>query len=214
MTTFALTVLTNKNGIATKRLSLDAEGNIVKTPAAAIYQGIAERRTFTLVELPKLLRSLEPNQCLVHGVCQYDIAAVVTEANYTPGQRIGGLPVVPRTAKCFSYEPGKPALMMLDVDAIPGKPSLTADEVLSILEPICPGMGSAGIVVTPSTSSCIYLGDKQLKGQTGLHIYIVAQDGADIPRLGKVLFRRLWLMGYGHIVVSKAGGMLLRTVID
>ncbi len=214
MTTFALTVLTNKNGIATKRLSLDAEGNIVKTPAAAIYQGIAERRTFTLVELPKLLRSLEPNQCLVHGVCQYDIAAVVTETNYTPGQRIGGLPVVPRTAKCFSYEPGKPALMMLDVDAIPGKPSLTADEVLSILEPICPGMGSAGIVVTPSTSSCIYLGDKQLKGQTGLHIYIVAQDGADIPRLGKVLFRRLWLMGYGHIVVSKAGGMLLRTVID
>ena len=213
-TTFDLTVLTNKNGLATKRLSLDADSNIVKAPAAAIYQGIAERRTITLAELPTLLRSLEPNQCLVHGVCDHYLAHVVTDRNYTPGQMIGDVPVVARTAKCFSYEPGKPALMMLDVDAIPGKPPLTAKEVLKILKPICPGIKSAGMVVTPSTSSCIYLGDKQLKGETGLHIYIVVQDGGDIPRFGKVLFRRLWLMGYGHIVVSKAGGMLLRTVID
>lgn len=210
----SLTVITSNTGIITKQLSLGDDGSLVKTPAALLYSGTAKRYTVTLEGLAKLLRSLEQTQCLVHGVCRYDLAYITTSAKYTPGKTRGDIPIVARTAEFFSYDSGKPALLMLDIDEITGKITKTAPEVLSILSVFCPGLATAGVVTTPSTSSCLWLDDQELKGETGLHIYLLAKNGADIPRFGKVLFQRLWLAGYGHIYIDKAGRMHARSLID
>jgi hypothetical protein len=42
----------------------------------------------------------------------------------------------------------------------------------------------------------------------------VVEDARDIGRAGKLLFARLWDAGYGYIQLSKAGSMLVRSLVD
>jgi len=47
-----------------------------------------------------------------------------------------------------------------------------------------------------------------------LHIYLHAQDGADIERFLKTLHERCWLAGYGWHMVGAGGQLLDRSIVD
>ena len=46
------------------------------------------------------------------------------------------------------------------------------------------------------------------------HVYVAVADGADIERALKTLQDRLWLAGFGYVVVGAAGQILIRSIID
>lgn len=56
--------------------------------------------------------------------------------------------------------------------------------------------------------------DVTTDGNSGRHHYYIASDASDAARFGKVLRDRLMLSGWGWGAVSKAGTVLLRTLID
>jgi hypothetical protein len=66
----------------------------------------------------------------------------------------------------------------------------------------------------PSTSSCIWYGDKELNGIKGQRFYIIVDDAQDIPRMGNALNTKLWAQGHGHIEISKSGSLLVRGMFD
>ena len=51
-------------------------------------------------------------------------------------------------------------------------------------------------------------------GSGGMHIYVLAEDGADIPRALAALSDRLWLNGCGWLNVGAAGQVLTRSIVD
>ena len=104
---------------------------------------------------------------------------------------------------------------MLDGDSPPGKPPLSKDEWLTCLYEACPDLAKVARLWRASTTSYIY--DKsgnELRGLTGQRLYVGVVDGADIPRAGEVLFKRLWLKGHGRIEISKSGAFLKRAPVD
>lgn len=52
------------------------------------------------------------------------------------------------------------------------------------------------------------------KSGCGFHLYIPINNATDIPRISDILFKMLWLAGYGHFDISKSGALLTRTIID
>ena len=81
---------------------------------------------------------------------------------------------------------------------------------------VIPVLGDAARVRRRSTSAGLYnrRTRKWLANSAGEHTYIAVQDGTDIERALKTLHNRLWLAGYGYFVVSAAGQLLERSIID
>ena len=102
--------------------------------------------------------------------------------------------------------------MMLDFDF--KDVAMSQDEIIQRLYSIMPELQESAFIWWCSSSSYIYNGDTQHSGLKGQRIYILVKDASDIERAGKVLFERLWLAGYGHIEISGAGSLLVRTFID
>lgn len=55
---------------------------------------------------------------------------------------------------------------------------------------------------------------EEVAGSNGQHGYVLARDGADIPRFLKTLHERCWLAGYGWMMVGEFGQYLDRSIID
>jgi hypothetical protein len=160
-------------------------------------------------DLVGILTNIKNSQCLAYGVCRaQQEGKIVSSEKVKPGD-------ITRTKDTFIYRPGQPAIVMLDYDGPPGRPILTRDGWLALLYEACPGLAAVARIWRPSTTSYIY--DKtgrELRGLTGQRLYFAVAEGADIPRFGEVLFKRLWLKGHGHIEISQAGSLLLRAPID
>jgi hypothetical protein len=84
------------------------------------------------------------------------------------------------------------------------------------LTSVLPALGNVGHVTRRSTSSGLSRTDtgEEFEGSSGVHIYIVANDGADAERFLNALHDRCWLAGLGWCVVSKAGSLLERSIVD
>ena len=79
-----------------------------------------------------------------------------------------------------------------------------------------PEMETTGRIVRRSTSTGIIRTDtgEALPGSNGLHIYLHAQDGADVERFLRTLHERCWLAGYGWHMVGAGGQLLDRSIVD
>jgi hypothetical protein len=137
-----------------------------------------------------------------------------------------GRPHDPATVKTrsladFHFAPGQPAWCLLDFDT-KGMPDQVkgrlevAGGFEAALAGCLPELATTARVIRNSTSSGIRNTEtgETYPGSGGIHLYLLGADGADIPRFIDALFDRLWLAGYGWIVVSAAGSMLVRTLID
>lgn len=81
---------------------------------------------------------------------------------------------------------------------------------------VIPELKDAAAVLRRSTSAGLTNSDtgEEITGSNGQHGYVLARNGADIPRFLETLHERCWLAGYGWVMVGKAGQYLDRSIID
>lgn len=126
-----------------------------------------------------------------------------------------------RTKEHVFYQPGRPALALLDFDR-KGMTNTVRERLnqlggfSSAIEFLCPELVRSGYVIRKSTSSGLWneeTGERYPSGG-GVHCYVLCQDGGDIARFLKVMHRRAWLNGLGWHIVSKCGALLERSILD
>jgi len=217
----------DKHGTITKHISLDANGNLVKdSSGCSISFGTVNiRRTDGLEGFKKFLEQTKsPHKALIHGVPKWLNEKFVEILDQIPPQRLitvqaekDGKPGISRSKDNFGYPSPSlsPSVTMFDFDSDFEQQYLTPTEFTEIICRVFPEFSSCGVLIVYSTSSFIYKDDTPLTANNpSYHIYFLVKDGADIKRFSEVLFKRLWLKGYGHIKISKAGAQLVRTIFD
>jgi putative DNA primase/helicase len=217
-------VLTKDDGPLTKEIRL-VDGKIVSDgTACTMARGIAKRAWFnSMQQFGNLIGSLDERSAVALGALQPDLADEVIVVTKNKLHQMNGTAVnfICRTADHITYRNGQPALALVDVD-IKGMPAEirakieAAGGMIAAIASGMPELTICGRVVRRSTSTGIYRDDtdEHFPGSDGLHIYLLVSDGADIERFLKVLHARMWLSGYGWMVVGKAGQLLERSLID
>ena len=214
---FAVTVVTSERPtVLTKTYQLN--DGVVQQPktTANMVQGTGITKTFKDIgELAAILTGLNTNQAMTWGI-------VPDKQTDTPFQIFSkteyekqGQPqnAVTRTKDFFRWGDFG-GVMMLDFDFKNESKALSKEQIIKTLYSVMPSLESAAFMWWCSSSSFIYNGEHQHTGLRGQRVYILVQDAADIERAGNVLFNRLWLAGYGHIEISKAGSFLTKSIID
>ena len=197
----------------TKRLRLAADGSVEKiSTAAQLYEGKVEKLKCTVAAFLLTLKGIGQNDCLSYGVPRDDAATQVMSRKKMSqlGAQSG---VMTRTDDAMNWPDG-PATLMIDHDHHERR--YTPEQLREALYEICPGLRQTGHIWAASASSCLFdaCTKKEICGIDGQRIYIPINDGADIPRAADVLFKRTWLAGHGYIKISKAGSLLVRSILD
>lgn len=202
-----------KPSTVTKEFNLNADNSLGRKTTAQVSAGKMEIIEFDgLKRFSDLLIGLETSQCLIYGVPSISPVQLVTEKAWIKAGRPKDK--LPRTKDTMSW-PSGPGILMLDYDAPKnGEKSLTREEVIDALEKSNTTLACSDMLWWPSTSSCIWLGDKELTGIKGQRIYIIVDNAHDIPRMGNALNTKLWAQGHGHIEISKSGSLLVRGMFD
>lgn len=218
-----ITIFTRRGGELSKRIKLGDDGRLVITPAAAMTKGSARRAPIADVrELAAVIERLECNEAIALGALRTDLpdqVRVVTKDKLNGAAGAAGL--IARTSDFICYQQRQSAFALLDLD-LKGMPSVVADRLTALggfweaLVAALPALRDIGRVVRRSTSAGLRHTDtgEMLDGSGGTHIFITAQDGGDVERFLKTLHERCWLSGYGWIMLSKAGTMLERSIVD
>ena len=199
--TFQITEYTTDNGILTKEIGMDSEGKIRKYPdPITMKSGTARKLPMTLPGFPEYLMGLGINRAIGHGICEFEKTKITILKNFKNKSE-----AIPRSKDYFHYSDGA-TLAMIDHDPEDGQPVRDYQEVIKIIDSVCPGFAAIPKVLTYSTSSCIYHGNTELRGKgAGFHLYFLVKNGTDLPRFAEALFHRLWLAGHGYIKISRSG---------
>ena len=196
-------------GILSKRYNFDASGNIVKTPAAQMTTGTAQRVTTNFSDFGKALSDADEKTAFGYGL--YDVQ-FGEQVNITLKGRESEQ-AISRTQRYFEYRRA-PGIAMHDHDPNSRGPKVTPDELPRILAGILPAFADAAHFVRGSLSSGIHRPSEQPQPGKGFHHYTPVLDTSDIPRFGAILFKQVWLEGYGYIAISAAGTFLTRSILD
>jgi len=208
---FLTRITTKRPKRLSKGFRLDKDGNLEKIPPGAMSDGLAETIQLSGInELADLLNGLNPSQALVYGISEHDKARVLSKKALNSYQANGGPPVITRTRNNFSWPDA--GIFMKDGDF--GDGTMDPGEYLEKLYEQCPGLKDAQHLLAHSASSHIHNGGECLKGAGGLRVLTAVKNSKDIPRAGKVLFKRLFIAGHGFIFITKSGAMLPRTLVD
>src|SRR5262249_18451593 len=114
-----------------------------------------------------------------------------------------------------------PAFALLDYDS-KGMPATVRIELerakgfLGALVTVLPALKDTALLIRRSTSAGLWRADtrKILPNSDGLHVFVEMKDGADSERFLKTLHERCWLAGFGWMIVSDAGTLLERSIVD
>jgi hypothetical protein len=213
----------------TKSYGEAPDGTIVKGERPKTGHGRFVRATLSgkkpMARLRMILRRLKSNQAVMTGTwhghapmrrmllqARYDNLPVHLRDPAGPGPLWRG--------KCFVYLPGKPALLLLDIDPKEWPDWLRnkvkqAGDLRGVLDRFDAQWRDIGFLARPSVSNDIrhkVTGVRLADG--GWHFYVIAEDGADIERYVRALFQWLVRNGFGYGFVTKAGSLLLRALID
>ena len=221
-TNVQFTILTKPKGILTKRVYFDGSKNFQIDPTQCWFSnGTGQVHNCNFDEFPIVLRSLEKNECLTHGIFDNEtygdedgIVRIVTNDIKTKFYENDNS-IISRTLQYFHY-PSSNSINMFDYDVKDGEEVLSVDEYIKVISSIMPGFERCAKVVSFSTSSCLYdKNDTLLTGnKPSFHMYLVIKDSADIDRFKNVLFKRCWLAGYGKIVTRNNKRLDERTIFD
>jgi P4 family phage/plasmid primase-like protien len=195
-----------------KRYVLGGDGTIVKTPAAQMTTGRARRHLVDFAKFDECLDKAGPNVAFCYGLHDFtnygEIVKISTASKANPAKKI-----LARTREFFDYRV-EPGILMIDHDPHPGGPMLTPGELRTLLAQIYPPFTHAACWIRGSLSAGVHKKGESAKPGRGFHLYFAVANASDIPRFGKALFNRLWLLGHGFIALSAAGSCLVRSVID
>jgi hypothetical protein len=210
MTALQFTIFTSTAPkMLTKVFSLAADGKLIKTTAANMKAGTAQRVAVAdLNELAAVLGTLTSAQAVGWGVAATDLVQISTADREEPAHD-----VLARTRRNFSFRKG-PGILMFDHDGTPGA-ALDRDTLRQNLIDACPALALAPMLWRPSASAGLLAPDG--RELTGLHrhrLYIPVTDASAIPEAGKRLVTLLSAAGMGWHEVGKAGQALARCLID
>jgi mRNA-degrading endonuclease toxin of MazEF toxin-antitoxin module len=209
---FEISVFESESPLA-KSFWLDQSGELKKEDGGQLTKGYVARRSFSYMsEFADFLLTLNGTHALAYGVSEHQEARVLSKKS-KDSEKGGDRPIITRTREDFSWPKGE-GIFLIDYDPPKDRPGLRREEVYQAIIDACPGLEDAPAILWHSASSFLYHGDKQLKGEGGYRIYIRVKDASDIPRSGKVLFKRLWLSGHGYIRITENGGLVERAPVD
>lgn len=214
MTIGQLTVITSVQPSALgKVFSLKPDGTLQKEVAGHMSIGTYEVREFsTASDVVGVLASVTTSQAITSSLP----VTTLPQSGQIVSKRL--LPEYPgaiaRTKTNFEFRCNAPGLWPLDQDPQPGDVVLPPSELWSLLQDNISGLQTAGVIHWLSGSSHIWNGEYELQGRRGQRVYIMVADASDIPRACETLAARLWLAGYGRVVLSKSGSKLLRHTFD
>ena len=206
----SFTQFTNTTGDLSKKYEV-IDGELIKTPAAGLLKGTADRITITFSQFMKRLSEADSRTAFgygLHSEIYGDQVGILVNGKQDPS-----INVLARTKEFYSYPEGT-GIMMIDHDPSVYGPAISSEKLVQILESIHKGFNKSARIVKPSLSSGIVRVGADMSSVQGFHLYSPVINAADIPRYGNVLFQRLWLMDYGFIAVSSNGSLLLRSIID
>lgn len=205
-------VLRNPTEILVKTTTLNSDGSFEKKHGGQIPRGS------TITTCVKPLQSFI-SEAFEGGVRQYILPANVelgTEVAITPKALIVE-DAVDRSADTLKYVEG-PAIVTFDHDPDPrAKLPLSGPAALRdiLVENFPEAFSGAAWGGYASSSSNIYdLNGKEIVGQKGFHLVFAIDDARQIKDFTERLFKRLWLLGYGQIGISRSGTLLIRTIFD
>ena len=218
-----LTLIENDTGPVNKRISIGADGKLVKAASADIYSARASRFRFDhWRNFGAALERMQPNMaiCLGRIAPHLGIAEagfLTTKGNTRERALLGRFT---RTQQNLIYEAGLPAPVAIDFDTT-GMPEAVQSRIAQLGGPIhavasiCPGLDSAAYVSRGSTSSGIALARTgEPIGGGGGHHFVVLSDGSKAQRVLDDLFDRAWIAGMGWIQIGAGGQLLRRSIID
>ena len=208
-----LTVITGTTpSTLTKKYSLNSAGAMQCQTSANMVAGWTKRLELNSAqEFAEILQKLEPKHALMYGVTEQPETLVYSRKKF---EELGKpADAITRTKEHFSWPDGG-GVLMLDYDPAQGARPLTQAQLLDTLASVLPELKSSAYVWWCSSSSLIFNDHEQLHGIRGQRVYILVKDARDIERAGKNLFNRLWLAGHGYMMVTRAGTLLERTIID
>ncbi len=212
-TPFKFSLFEKQNGILSKHISLDFMGNTplsIDSNTCALSKGTAKTMTLdTLSQLPDVFFNMRPNQAIGLGIGTAEFSQIA------PAKAIENCPgAISRSKDNFHWP--ESSLGAIDYDPAPtGFPIDGPEKLVSILGSIDHQWEDIEFVRTFSTSAGIYAGDVCLKPVDGMHLYFRMEGKPhNIERYWRVLFKKLWLAGHGHLFITKDGKMLPRTVFD
>ena len=219
---FEITVFTKDGGPLTKHIALREDGSIVSDGSACVMSsGDASRYPVaSFAQLATLITELRSDQAIALGTLRAELPdkVEITTKNRLDGEHSD---LIARTAHDIVFEDDRPALALFDYDD-KGMPPRTAQRIKaaggfwSALVEVIPELKDAAAVIRRSTSAGLTNADtgEEVAGSNGQHGYVLARDGADIPRFLKTLHERCWLAGYGWMMVGESGQYLDRSIID
>ena len=212
MNEISFSLISKIGGPLTKiiRPNPDGAGIIKDATHCMMTKGEVETVTIPFKEFGPYIRSLNKNQAIAHSVCDAGTALIVSESKYS------GQPRTITRTKRFLHYPDGPGIGMFDYDPNPGQAPLPPDAFKAIIESACPSFQDVATIITPSTSSCIYVAEgTELSGlSSGFHMYFAVKNPRLLPVFAETLFKRLVLIGCGDPFVTKAGVVLVRTLFD
>lgn len=187
-----------------KSYNLDSKNSITKLTTAQMTSGNTTTIECNFSAFGSILDGFTAKDACGYGLATSPKNKIVVDSKANPPESIS------RSKRFFQYRE-KPGVLMLDHDPSDFVTRLTPESLLEFLNPI---LGNHGYLVRGSVSSGVHLIGQPVSNSKGYHVYIPVLNATDIPRAGKVLFKRLWLAGHGVIALAKNGAMLVRTIID
>jgi hypothetical protein len=221
-----LTHFTKVGGPLTKRIFLNEEGKMVSDGSACTMStGVARRARFSdLHSAASFVSDMPSTDALALGRLRGDLG---TDLHITTQSRLATLNgtatsnLIARTAEFIGYQPGQPALVLIDIDT-KGMPEGVKTRIQAdggywpSLCRVLPALAGTARIVRNSTSSGLSRTDtgEALPGSNGQHIYVSIADGADAERFLYALHDRCWLAGLGWHMVGAGGQLLDRSLVD
>lgn len=211
------------DGPLSKRIELRGKEVVPDGSTCVMHRGTAyPAKLETLEHLPTAINAMSPQQALSLGRIPEAVVAGREAIDVVSARNLGTSPgAIARDRKTLVFTEGEPALMLIDFDR-KGMPPAVRDKVEKaggLWPAICaavPAMKNVGHVIRPSTSAGIRRSDtgQEFPSSGGLHVYLLVEDGSDIPRALGALFDLMWLAGLGWYMIAKDGNLLDRSVID
>ena len=183
-----------------KRYELVNE-HAVKKPAATFKSGPYKKTSVTSMgEFAVFLKTLQPGDFITAGVNQ----------NQPSGMCGLGEKDVHRTKETFPFATGKSGLGIFDGDNLEELKLNNIDSFAIALERL---IGNADYALSPSASSFISKPGECGKLR-GMHAFVFVDDANRIPETLEILHNRAIILGYGYPFITKAGIVLIRSLVD
>jgi hypothetical protein len=223
---FEITRLSKLGGPLSKRIYINGDGKVVSDGSACTMSaGTASRVRFqSLPEVAGFISKMPSTDAIALGRLRDDLDGVLrltTQAKLASLNGNAPATLIARTANFIRYQPGQPAVVLIDIDT-KGMPDAVKARVAAAggfwpaLCSVLPSLATTARIVRNSTSSGLSRIDtgETFPGSGGQHIYLAIADGADAERFLYALHERCWLAGIGWHMVGAGGQLLDRSLVD